>query len=169
MPLLLPCDRWRKLRHREFITGSKSQRKSVVELRSTLRWSGSRPASSPLGGAVSPLPASSLLPDTFPSQVMTETPRDSLQTQALGKDPTHLSGFPLWRSGVGYGESQGPWSLTSCSSSWMRLLSCLTLVFAPSDSAISTRFFLDSSTILVAITSPAAPAVPKMRENNEIN
>ena len=59
--------------------------------------------------------------------------------------------------------------LTSCSSSWMRLLSCRTLVFAPSDSAISTRFFLDSSTILVAITSPATPAVPKMKGNGEVH
>lgn len=111
---------------------------------------------------------------TFPSQDATKTEELTANTdpRALQKDPKHLSVAPSREDGPGVlgsppegGMTKG---LTFRSSSWMRWLSCFTLVFPPSDSAISTRFFLDSSTILVAMASPAIPAVPK-NENGEIS
>lgn len=50
---------------------------------------------------------------------------------------------------------------TSFSSSLTFLAFCLDLVFSCSISALSSLFLLDSSTILVAATSPAKPVVPK--------
>lgn len=51
--------------------------------------------------------------------------------------------------------------VTSFSSSLILLLFCLDLIFSRSKSAVSSLFFLDSSTILVAAISPANPDVPK--------
>lgn len=50
---------------------------------------------------------------------------------------------------------------TSLSSSLILLPFCLHLIFSCSISAVSSLFFLDSSTILVAATAPAKPEVPK--------
>lgn len=56
---------------------------------------------------------------------------------------------------------------TSFSSSLTFLAFCLDLVFSCSISALSSLFFLDSSTILVAATSPANPARPKQPDEDE--
>lgn len=52
-------------------------------------------------------------------------------------------------------------NFTSLSSSLILLPFCLHLIFSCSISAVSSLFFLDSSTILVAATAPAKPEVPK--------
>lgn len=52
-------------------------------------------------------------------------------------------------------------NLTSFSRSLILLLFCLDLIFSCSISAVSSLFFLDSSTIFVAATAPAKPDVPK--------
>lgn len=54
-----------------------------------------------------------------------------------------------------------PNAVTSFSSSLIRLLFCLDFIFPRSISAVSSLFFLDNSTILVAATSPVKPDVPK--------
>ena len=54
-------------------------------------------------------------------------------------------------------------SLTSFSLSLTLRRSCFTLVFSPSSSAVSSRFFLERSTILVAAVSLANPPPWKMK------
>lgn len=62
-------------------------------------------------------------------------------------------------------EQQQQKSLTSLSSSLTLLLSCFTLAFSLSVSAVISRFFLANSTILAAATSPAKPDVPEKQES----